>query len=90
LFADQGIRLMNIDSQIASIVVNRLTHLDIPALCIHDSFIVQQTHQEALMEQLDRATTRILGGPFKTSTTLGHRFHEPLYDAPEPAPGQAL
>ena len=88
LFADEGIRLMHIDSQIASIVVNRLTNLGIPALCIHDSFIVQQKQQEALMIELDHATTHTLGSPFKTSTTQGHRFHDPLYDGAAPAPGQ--
>ena len=40
------------------------------------------------MEELDRATTHTLGGLFKTSTTQGHRFHDPLYDAATPAPGQ--
>ncbi|MFK5996494.1 MAG: hypothetical protein QM492_00110 [Rhodobacterales bacterium] len=79
---------MYIDSQIASIVVNRLTKLGIPALCIHDSFIVQQKQQEALMIELDRATTHILGGLFMTSTTQGHRFHDPLYDGATPAPGK--
>ena len=88
LFADQGIRLMHIDSEIAYAVVRRLSELDIPVLCIHDSFIVQQQHLETLMEQLDHATTRILGGPFKTTTTHGHRFHEPIYDGPTPIAGQ--
>jgi len=40
------------------------------------------------MEQLDRATTRILGGPFKTATTHFHSFHEPLHDCPTPNAGQ--
>ena len=42
--SDQGIKLMNKDSQIASQIIDTLTNKNIPVLTIHDSFIVQRHH----------------------------------------------
>ena len=44
LCSDQGITLMNKDSQIAADIMNTLTDKGIPVLTIHDSFIVQRHH----------------------------------------------
>lgn len=88
LFADQGIRLMHLDSKIVQGVTASLTRDSIPVLSIHDSFIVQVQHQERLLQEMAKVSTAVLGGPFKTETTRGHRCHDPLYDGPDPAPGQ--
>ncbi|NIZ63528.1 hypothetical protein DL239_21460, partial [Sedimentitalea sp. CY04] len=40
LFADQGIRMMKLDSDIAELVINHFTARSIPVLCIHDSFLI--------------------------------------------------
>ena len=42
--SDQGIKLMNKDSQIAAKIIATLTDKNIPVLTIHDSFIVQRHH----------------------------------------------
>jgi hypothetical protein len=42
--SDQGIKLMNKDSQIAAKIIETLTEKNIPVLAIHDSFIVQRHH----------------------------------------------
>jgi hypothetical protein len=44
LCSDQGIMLMNKDSQIAAEIMDTLTVKGIPVLTIHDSFIVQRHH----------------------------------------------
>ncbi|WP_412555273.1 hypothetical protein [Shimia sp. MIT1388] len=48
LCSDQGIRLMNIDSRIASRVINYLTKRQIPVLCVHDSFLINYRHANML------------------------------------------
>ena len=61
LCADRGIRLMNVDSQIASYVINRLTQEGIPVLCIHDSFIVDYGRAGYLKQVMDKATREVIG-----------------------------
>lgn len=50
--SDQGIRLMNIDGQIAERLINVYTAARIPILCIHDSFIVPYTHAHRLKRSM--------------------------------------
>jgi hypothetical protein len=52
----QALRLMNIDSQIANLVIDHFTQKDIPVLCIHDSFIIQYDKEPELLRILDQAT----------------------------------
>jgi len=86
LFADEGIRLMHLDSRVAYSVINRLTTQRVPVLCIHDSFIVAASHQALLQQEMDRAATFVFGAPLKTETTVGYRIHDPDYDDPDPLP----
>lgn len=90
LFADQGIRLMHLDSEVARVVIQRLTHSNIPVLSIHDSFIVQAQHLDRLQHEMAEASAWKLGGPFKTETTRGHRCHNPEYDGLEPHPAHLV
>lgn len=90
LFADQGIRLMGKDSRIANAVINRLTREGIPTLCIHDSFIVDATYHELLQSEMDRATSYVLGTPFKTSITRGRHCNNRCYDGDEAHPPQLI
>ena len=39
-FSGQGIKLQNFDAMMAEKVINHFTNLDIPVLCIHDSFLI--------------------------------------------------
>ena len=55
----QALRLMNIDSQIANLVIDHFTQKDIPVLCIHDSFIIQYDKEPELRRILDQATHQV-------------------------------
>ena len=61
LCADQGIRLMNIDSQIAEIVLRWFTRRGIPVLSVHDSFIIPYTHVAQLKRVMGLAAKRVVG-----------------------------
>ena len=61
--SDQGIRLMNVDAQIAARLLNRFTLHGIPVLCVHDSFIVPYTHVRALRGTMRRASEAVVGVP---------------------------
>ena len=62
----QALRLMNIDSQIANLVIDHFTQKDIPVLCIHDSFIIQYDKEPELRRILDQATHQV------TNYTINH------------------
>ena len=62
----QARRLMNIDSQIANLVIDRFTQKDITVLCIHDSFIIQHDKEPELRRILDQATHQV------TNYTINH------------------
>ena len=66
LCTGQALRLMNIDSQIANIVIDHFTEKDIPVLCIHDSFIIQYDREPELRRILDQATHQV------TNYTINH------------------
>ena len=55
----QALRLMNIDSQIANMVLDHFTNKNIPVLCIHDSFIIQYDKEPELRRILDQATQQV-------------------------------
>ena len=55
----QALRLMNIDSQIANMVLDHFTNKNIPVLCIHDSFIIQYDKEPELRRILDQATHQV-------------------------------
>jgi hypothetical protein len=59
--ADRGITLMNTDSRIAEIVVSAMTKLNIPVLCIHDSFVVDYNHFRILRGTMRFAARKVLG-----------------------------
>ena len=62
----QALRLMNIDSKIANVIVDHFTQKGIPVLCIHDSFIIEYDKELELRCILDQATHQI------TSSRIGH------------------
>ncbi|MDC0012972.1 hypothetical protein OAE29_06970 [Octadecabacter sp.] len=66
LCTGQALRLMNIDSQIANIVIDHFTNKNIPVLCIHDSFIIQYDKEPELRHILDQATHQV------TNYTINH------------------
>jgi hypothetical protein len=69
---DQGIRLMNIDSRIAEVVLRHFTGQGVPVLCIHDSFIIDYTRAGELKQAMAEAATQIVGRPLLVdSKTMG-------------------
>ncbi len=50
---------MNIDSQIANMVLDHFTNKNIPVLCIHDSFIIEYDKEPELRRILDQATHQV-------------------------------
>jgi len=59
---EMGLRLMNMDSKIALKVIEEFTSQKIPILAIHDSFIVQQKHEELLRKTMQDAYGKVTGG----------------------------
>ena len=65
LFSDQGMRLMNIDSQIAAKIIATHIASDKPILSVHDSFIVPKDDVQALEMTMREVSAEVLGVPLK-------------------------
>ncbi|MFC6637036.1 hypothetical protein GV827_16805 [Sulfitobacter sp. JBTF-M27] len=63
VFADQGIRLMNVDSQIAERVHRHFAKQEVVVLSVHDSFIVDYTRVGELRWVLAEASEAVVGRP---------------------------
>jgi hypothetical protein len=61
LGADQGIRLMFIDSQIIEWIIKETTQQNIPILTVHDSVISKETDEDYIRELMKQATKQVLG-----------------------------
>ena len=66
LFADQGIRLMNMDSQIAERVHRHFTDQAVPVLSVHDSYIIDYTRVAELKRVMAEASEAVAGVPLTT------------------------
>ena len=62
LCSDEGVRLMNIDGEIAAQVVNQFTEINEPILCVHDSFICREQFQEELNKVMNKVIRQQLEG----------------------------
>lgn len=82
LCADQGIRLMNIDSQLAAFVHGWFTGLGVPVLSVHDSFIIDYTRVGELKEVMAIASEAIVGKRLPTVQN-GLGLLEAFADDPE-------
>jgi hypothetical protein len=70
MFSDQGIRLMNLDSQITSHVHRHFTEQKIPTLSVHDSYIVDNTKVAELRDIMAEASKAVVGRALPTSISL--------------------
>ena len=61
LGSDQGIKLMNLDSQITSIIINKFVEQRRPILSVHDSYIVKTTDVELLRDIMKLASLEVVG-----------------------------
>lgn len=59
--SDKGIRLMNIDSQITSFIINKFVELDKPILSVHDSYIVCHDDADFLRNCMTEASIEVMG-----------------------------
>ncbi len=67
--ADQGIRLMNVDSRIAEKVHHHFTRQGIPVLSVHDSFIIDYTRVRELKQAMAEASAAVVGRPMAVSAS---------------------
>ena len=64
---------MNLDSQIANLVIDYFTQQGIPVLCIHDSFIIQYDKESELKQVLHNASVQIAGKGIDQDKTSNER-----------------
>lgn len=55
-----GIKLQKLDAMIAEEIINHFTNLDIPVLCIHDSFIISADKAEELDKVMQEKFNNVL------------------------------
>ena len=55
VFTNKGLELMNWDSRVAEYVIENMTILEVPILCIHDSFIVAHEYEGLLIQFMEQA-----------------------------------
>lgn len=60
LCADQGVRLMFLDSQITAKIINNFVKMKKPILSVHDSYIVQTTDVDLLRDEMKKASLAIV------------------------------
>lgn len=86
LFSDQGIRLMNVDSQITAIIHQEFTTQAIPVLSVHDSYIVDYTRVAHLKDVMALASEQVVGKALPAANVLfgldeyGDAPHEVVLD----------
>ena len=54
-FTGYGVKLQNIDAEIAEHVISHFTQQEVPVLCIHDSFVIQATKETELLGVMEDA-----------------------------------
>jgi hypothetical protein len=55
IFSGFGLKLQRIDSDIAAHVINHMTKLEYPVLCLHDSFIFHSLYDSILKKAMEEA-----------------------------------
>jgi hypothetical protein len=73
LTTGQALGLMNLDSQIANLVIDYFTQQGIPVLCIHDSFVIQHDKESELKQVLHNASVQIAGKGIDQDKTSNER-----------------
>ena len=68
-FSGAGIHLQNADSRIAEMVINHFTRKNIPVLCIHDSFVIEQRYKQLLQAKMNEALRVVSKEFLKTGRT---------------------
>jgi len=61
LCADKGVELMALDGQITTDIIKHFTDRGVPILTVHDSYIVDNTYEQELMDVMQSVTRKIVG-----------------------------
>jgi len=69
-----GTKLMNLDSKIVEFVIERFLTTNTPVLCVHDSFVVQQSQRDRLVTAMIDAAVYVTG-----QTEIKYKQSEPIY-----------
>lgn len=72
----KGIKLMNLDGQIAEYIINKFTQNNIPILCIHDSFIAPKSKDNFLRHTMNEAIEKVISQTFPEINRKGLGIHE--------------
>ena len=59
--SDQGIRLMNVDSNITNFIIKEFVKRQKPILSVHDSYIVDTRDVELLRDSMKEASLQVVG-----------------------------
>ncbi|GAA6208548.1 hypothetical protein NBRC116601_18410 [Cognatishimia sp. WU-CL00825] len=70
LFADHGIRLMNLDSKISERVHRHFTDQGVPVLSVHDSYLIDYTRVGELKRVMASASEEVAGVSLPTSNVF--------------------
>lgn len=68
--ADQGIRLMHVDSQISAFIHRHFTEQGVPVLSVHDSYIIDYTRVGELKAMMATASGEVVGSALPASNQL--------------------
>lgn len=61
LCSDKGVELMALDGRITEKIIEHFTNRGIPILTVHDSYIIESSYENELMETMQRVTRKIVG-----------------------------
>ena len=75
--ADEGIRLMFIDSQIMNVIIEKATKQEVPILTVHDSVICKERDEPFVRQLMKEATKQVIGAELKFDVNR-HSVHKAL------------
>ncbi len=79
-FSGSGIKLQNIDAQMAEGIIRDMTQAGIPTLCVHDSFVVGVPHSAKLWASMEKhylATAKLLGVDLPSTPSIKPKGCDP-------------
>ena len=82
-FSGAGIHLQNADSRIAEMVINHFTRKNIPVLCIHDSFVIEQRHKQLLQDIMNKSFEVVLKEFLTTGSIATSKLKIEEYNQPK-------
>jgi hypothetical protein len=78
-YSNSGIKLQRIDSDIAEKVIKHFTNLNIPTLCIHDSFVITHAYADELKREMFKAASEVINKMNKGRLKIEIRIKSKTY-----------